>query len=331
MPDAFKAFFDDLEKKNVKDAGGDPDRLWGARTAQSFVRERIDRFEMGLDRGEKDYHLTAAVSPLTLPPPGKFSRPGLPDGCFGRVDLACPPAQAFPFIDARAVDQLTAIDGANGRTKETPEKRRKYADCYRAAGTQFLTCDAVTVGVAGAGEAGDVPVVYVVSQYAKPPDFAAGLKPLVGQLTDADADEPPAEGTRLHARILRRRRRGDVARVRLDKGGKPAGYLDVVQRGATVLMTFSPDPGHHVEALLSAPAQGEMKSAIACRVEAGPLADFAIKKGWVPAARRGELAGILTGQTVELTVDGRGDAIVFDATVARSLVRDLARFFGGPL
>src|SRR5204863_7184028 len=73
MPDAFNAFFDQLEKQS---GGNDPAEMAGARLVTVPLREKLDRLEFGLDRtrGAADgagaaggVHVLATFIPAAVP------------------------------------------------------------------------------------------------------------------------------------------------------------------------------------------------------------------------------------------------------------------------
>jgi hypothetical protein len=225
-------------------------------------------------------------------------------------------------LDADLVRRTLYSGHAGGEgSKLIPAQERVLADFLTKAAGVFFGGDATSVGV---GLAGDVPTVYVVSQYAKDVDFAAGLKGLVDDARRFAAANRSDLTTQTYAASDGSR----VTRVRVKGSGPDARpiCLDAVQKGRTVLLAAGASETHAaIDGLLAAAAKsdGDMKAVAEGWVDVGTAANAL-------AGLDKDAAGAFKGQRLAWTAGattgpGPVAGLTVDVTAPPALVTALAR------
>jgi hypothetical protein len=324
MPEQYKAF---LEQAGKSGAGPGPEQP-GEKEGREWVitqMQRLDRLDLGLDHGDKGLRLFTSARPVPVPAVTRAERPGMPAGVLARVDLAASPSQLL-HVDDAALEQLIDM-GAKSGGKMTAKQRQDTKDVLVRIRTVLLDASAVSIGVELAG---DAPVVYAVTRYAKPIDYTAEMRQLVGHAAavDAESKEPPTLDMQTFEAAGAK-----VLRLRVLDKGKPAAFIDAVQRGDTVLFAGSDKQFLFLDRLLAAKPEGPMQGLAEGWIDLGKMFDSVAKQpnsplAGMPPDQQKQIGEALKGQRLTLSATAEGDTTTFDLTIPAGLLQNVPKVIG---
>jgi hypothetical protein len=293
--------------------------------ALAFVKG-IDRVTLGLDRDAEGLRVLGTIHPLKLPPPTPgVVRPGMPAGVVARLDVACPPAEAWPLLQPGPLRKFLGEVTAE-HLNAVPERREQLLDVMTSVSRLFFGADATSIGVEPRG-GGKEMAFHVVNQYARPVDVMKDMRDLAAQI-EASAREmgdqgPPVELTTYQVGNT------TVNRVTLIDRGKPFGYVDLVQRERTVWISISPSPRSAMGGLLAAKPEGEPVRGVAGGfVELGRLVDLLADGPGRPLAKMrpeqvAKLRSVVRGHRLALSASREGDGLRLDVGIPNALLKEV--------
>ena len=318
--------------KDQNDANPHPgvDPVWnklGQDVAVNWIKS-IDRLNTAVSRVGQQFELQLAMSPSSVSSSGKFSRPGMPTGVLARLDMAYSPLKAMPWIDQLADGAANAMASDKTRTS-TPAQQQALKSFVHSTAELLLGAQAESVALTPQGKS---VVVYIVQRFAKPVDIEARARAVANSFNRVGGANDPSK-----IQVKKYSDRGQTAvRLTEDENGNPTTYLDAVQKGNTVFLAASDDPGHHVLNLLDLPDGGAISDLAVGSVDLEAIARLATSQGAFASAtpeQRKLIEDLVNGQSLDFTMTREGEGIAFNiamkADLLKKVIRTVQQLIGG--
>jgi hypothetical protein len=304
-----------------------PDRE-GAEMAAGVVKQFytiVDRVDLSLHVGEQGAKISLAISPLPLlaaPLPG--NRPAMPADIIGRLDLGVAQRDANPAMQGLLTKLSNQIANEPGKNYTDEQKKQIAALIARSA---VLWFDPASLSV-GVQIADGNPVIYVAEHWTKQIDFVGEMREIMAGVEKFK--KPDAEKD---IEVQNYDLNGEkVTRFAAKEGGKVVGHLDVVQKGADVLMEAGPGEAKHIELLLAAAAHGAgpETAVMSMWVDLGKLFDQVGKLpdgplAGLPPEMQKQIAELVANQKVHVELSKVGDGVTFDIKISQTLLANIPK------
>lgn len=325
MPEEWTKVVEDI----TADASRDPvgKQLFGDPMAK-FLKEDLNTLTLSVEKTAAGLHAAARVDAVTLPAPtAGLQQGGMPAGVFARVDLAVPLAKLFPVLTEESV--RTFVDKAAAEDANIPpDMRAQMADIAGRAAKVVAGADGTSVGM----ELGiDQPVFYVVQQrQAGAGDVGEQIKTIVMEVDGIfkKMNEPAPMDYRAYNAPI-----GTVHRIRFVENGRALAYLDVLERGGTLMAAISNTEHRWIDRLAATRPNGGMGKLLALNVDLGKMVNTMTKVPECPVTgqmndeQKTKLRQAMTGQMATLSVSGQGQTLAVDLEVPKALLKFLGQWY----